>query len=266
MKRGQRIEFSDEHDDDFGATSRHVNERSIDDSYSYEHGFFWRLLSAFLYFIVVPMPALLLMWLHGLRFRNRAAIRRAGGCYIYGNHTHWMDVFVPYLLAFPRRAYIVTGPVAVSVPLVRHLVPMLGGIPLNSSPRGKARFRAALDAAVRKGCPVAIFPEQHEWPWYNGIRDFSPYSFTYPVRTSTPVVGYVLTYRRRRLFSRRPPQMTVTVGQLIPPEAWAGAEDPKQAVRDRVHAFMCDTVEEQGSYAWVDYELAAGERPPGEDV
>jgi 1-acyl-sn-glycerol-3-phosphate acyltransferase len=138
---------------------------------------------------------------------------------------------------------------------------MLGGIPLNTTDEGKAKFRQALDKVVQKGCPVAIFPEQHEWPYYNGIRNFTPYSFTYPVHTATPAIGYVVTYRRRLVWRRRPPHMTVTVGHPVMPEAWAGAEDPKQVARDAVYTFMCDTVKKKKSYAWVDYELGQ-KKPP----
>ncbi|MCL1841406.1 MAG: 1-acyl-sn-glycerol-3-phosphate acyltransferase [Propionibacteriaceae bacterium] len=257
MKRGQTVVVRDERHDDFGSASKRFTKVHLaDDEYVYVHrNFWWRLVAAFLYYILVPPVAVVLALFHGVLIHNRRAVRRTGGCYLYGNHTHWMDVFIPFLLSFPRRAYVVAGPTAISVPFVRHLVPMLGCVPLNVTPAGKDSFRKALDRAVARGSVVAIFPESHEWPYFNGIRDFTPYSFTYPVRTHRPALGYVVTYRRRLFLRWRPPHMTVTVGQPIMPDEWAGAADPKQLIRDRVHTFMCDTVRQKKSYAWVRYEL-----------
>lgn len=260
MKRGQTIVVNNARDDDFGAAGRHVKSAVIDETYQYRgHHLLWRIAADFLYYVLVPIVALVLIVIYGVRFTNRAAIRKLGGCYIYGNHTHWMDVFFPFMLSYPKRAYIVTGPTAVSIPVVKHLVAMLGGIPLNTTRAGKVAFREALNRVVAQGSPVAIFPEVHEWPYYNGIRDFSPASFTYPVRTSTPVVGYVVTYRRRWL-KNRPPHLTVTVGSPVMPQVWEGAANPKQVVRDQVHQFMCDTVRALDSQAWVRYQI--GGQPP----
>jgi len=252
MSRRVRTVVAD--DEDFGTASKLVDARVVDERYPYSHGLLWRCVSAFLYYVVAPVPVWLLSKVYGLRIRNRRAIRSLGGCYIYGNHTHWVDDLIPYLISFPVRASIVTGPTAVSMPLIRHLVSMLGGIPLNSTEAGKAAFREALDRAVKQGGPVAIFPEAHEWPYYNGIRDFPPYSFTYPVRSCAPVVAYVVTYTKR-FFSWYPPRMTVTIDEPIPPSCWQGLLDPKTYLRDRVLDFMRTTARQSHSYAWIDYRL-----------
>ncbi len=252
----KKVVVGDAAEDDYGVVSKHVTMRPVDETYRYRRrNPLWRLVAAFLYYIVVPIPALVIALLHGMRFVNRRAFRQAGGCYAYANHTHWVDVFIPYLLSFPRRAYVVAGPTAVSVPVVRHLVPMLGGVPLNITEAGKAAFREYLADLVRRGHPVAIFPEAHEWPYFNGIRDFPPYSFTYPVHRPAPVIGYVVTYRRRRRLTGHRPFLTVTVGQPIPPETWAGAEDPKALLKEKVHGFMVDTVQREHSFGWVEYDI-----------
>jgi len=253
------VAVHDEREDDFGVASKKVTPVTVDEHYPYiRRNLVWRVAAGLLYWVVLPLPALALMWWYGIRLRYRGTIRWLGGCYMYANHTNWVDVILPYLLSWPRRAYIVSGPTAVSVPVVRHIVPMLGAVPLSTTPAGKQMFRDFLADVTRKGHPVAIYPEAHEWPYYNGIRDFPAYSFTYPVRTATPVVGYVVTYRQRRFLKFRRPAMTVTVGPPIMPASWEGTTDPKQVVRDAVHTFMCDTVRELGSFAWIQYELDDG--------
>jgi 1-acyl-sn-glycerol-3-phosphate acyltransferase len=260
--RSRRVQVTDALEDDFGVASRYVRTRKIDESYRYVHrNPLWQLASALLYYLLAPLVGLVLIALFQVRFTNRSAIRRAGGCYTYANHTHWMDVFMPFLLAFPKRAYVITGPTAVSIPVVRHLVAMLGGVPLNTTAQGKQAFRARLADLVRRGHPVAVFPEAHMWPYYNGIREFRPYAFTYPVHDQVPVVGYVLTYRRRRWLRSGRPAMAVTVDEPLAPERWQGANDPKRVARDHVHAFMCATVRDQASYGWIQYELEGPDEP-----
>lgn len=257
MKPGQRVIVRDTAADDFGTASKHVNPRAVTETYNYQHrNPLWWLAASLLYYVLVPPVALVLRVMYGIRIRNRRAVASAGGCYLYGNHTHWVDVFMPFLLGFPRRAWVVAGPTAVSLPLVRHIVPMVGGVPLNTTVAGKIKFRAALADAVAHGQVVGIFPEAHDWPYYNGIRDFPDRSFSYPVRTGAPVVPYVVTYRRRRWRTNRPPHITITVGQPIRPADWAGAADPKRFVRDRVYDFMVATVAEQDSYGFVEYRQA----------
>ena len=257
MKAGRRVVIHDASSDDFGTASKHVDQRTVTETYRYQHrNPLWWLVSGFLYYVLLPPVTLVLMAVYGLRVRNRRALRAAGGCYLYGNHTHWFDVFLPYILSFPRRAWVVAGPTAVSVPLVRHIVPMVGGIPLNTTLAGKLKFRQELARDVARGGVVAIFPEAHNWPYYNGIRDFSDRSFSYPVRDGAPVVPYVVTYRRRRWRTNRPPHLTITVGPPILPAQWSGQADPKRYLRDKVYDFMATTVEREKSYGFVEYVTA----------
>ena len=253
MKAGDRILVHDAANDDFGTPGQRVTPRVIGADYVYRHGLAWRVVAAFVYYVIAPIPVFVMGLAHGLRFLNRAALRRAGGCYMFCNHTHWLDTVIPYLAAWPRRAYVVAGPTAFSIRWLGGFVAMLGGIPLNSTDEGKAAFRARLDEVVARGAAVAVYPEAHQWPYYNGIRDFPPYAFTYPVHGRVPVVASVVTYRRRRFFPQRAPHLTVTLSDPIPASAWLNACDPKVALRDAVHTFMCDTAKQAQSYAWVEY-------------
>ena len=241
-------------DDDFGTTSRLVRPRVVDETYPYHHrNPWWRLVSAILYYVVAPLVACYIIAYYGIRIRNRAEVRRLHGCYMYGTHSHWVDFALPYLMAFPRRAYLTGGPTGFSIPGVKHLVAMMGGVPLNTTEAGKAKFRQFLTDAIAAGQVVAMLPEGHLWPYFTGVRDYPSYAFTYPVRDSNPVLGYAVTYRQRRWLKFRPPCLTVTISPAIQPEFWQGSPDPKQKLRDAVHGFMCETVRAQNSFSWIDY-------------
>ncbi|MDR0783255.1 MAG: 1-acyl-sn-glycerol-3-phosphate acyltransferase [Propionibacteriaceae bacterium] len=254
----KRVVVADVSQADFGVGERVTKRRAVDETYRYQHpNPLWHVVAGLVYWVLASPVAFVVSRMYGMRFVNRAAIRRTGGCYIYGNHTHWTDAIMPYLLAWPRRGYITAGPVAFSLPVARSIVPMVGGIPLNTTEVGRANFRAALDSMIQAGHPVAVLPEAHEWPYYNGIRDFPDHSFTYPVRSKAPVIGYVVTYRQRRWRKHRPPLLTITVGDPIYPAAWQDHPNPKGYLRDAVHTFMCDTVRENQSYGWIEYQVTA---------
>ena len=125
------------------------------------------------------------------RIENRKALRALpGGYFLYGNHTNTLaDAFIPTLLAFPRRANIITSADTVSIPGVRNIVQMLGAIPLANTIEGTRQFLAAMHRRLERGQAVMIYPEAHIWPYYNGIRPFPDTSFAYPVREQLPVVA-----------------------------------------------------------------------------
>ena len=134
------------------------------------------------------------------RFVNRKALKKAGksGAFIYGNHTLLEgDAFIPNMLSFGKRNYIIAGADAVSIPGIRTLVKMLGAIPLAGTPDGYREFRKCISARVKEGSTVTIYPEAHIWPYYTGVRPFSSVSFHYPVETGMPVYVLTNTYHRR---------------------------------------------------------------------
>lgn len=250
MKR--TVYYSDPIRDDFALTHGRIRKKVIDAAYHYVHRSpVWHFASFVVYrLIVTPLAELLMRVVYGLRIRNRRALRQIrGGYFLYGNHTHGLaDALIPSLLSFPRKAFVVTAPDAASIPLVGRLVEMLGGMPLPCDIGGMKHMLAAMQRRIAHHA-VAIYPEAHLWPYYNGIRPFPDASFRYPLMMHAPTVAFVITYRQRRILRALPPRITVTVGDPIDPADVAS----KKELRDRVYRFMCRTVAEQNSYAYVQY-------------
>ena len=199
----------------------------------------------------------------GLRIENRKALRALpGGYFLYGNHTNTLaDAFIPTLLAFPRRANIITSADTVSIPGVRNIVQMLGAIPLANTIEGTRQFLAAMHRRLERGQAVMIYPEAHIWPYYNGIRPFPDTSFAYPVREQLPVVAAAVVYRQRKLLRALPPRITVVVSDPFYPDP---ALPPRSARRDlhkKVYTFLCDTVSARRSYAHIEYLPAQDQNP-----
>ena len=105
MNRHKILYYSDSSTDDFAGTNIRTNHIGEDFCYIH-HSFFWKALSALLYYCV----ALPLVWIAakvylGIKIENRDVLRglRHTGYYLYGNHTRVLDAYVPPLVSFPKR-------------------------------------------------------------------------------------------------------------------------------------------------------------------
>ncbi len=194
------VYYHDPLHDDFAPTNGRIHPKQINADFPYEHkGPLWNALAFIVYrLIMTPFLFLYCKLVFGLRIENRRAMRGLpGGCFLYGNHTNTLaDAFIPTLLAFPRRASIVTAADTVSIPGLRNIVQMLGAIPLADTIDGTRQFLAALHRRLERRQAIMIYPEAHIWPYYNGIRPFPDTAFAYPVREQVPAVGAVVVYRQ----------------------------------------------------------------------
>lgn len=253
------ITYRDPLHDDFANNSIHTKPVPAEFPFVLK-GPFW----AFLEFVLYRLIATPVVWLigkvgFGLRIKNRRVLRklRKTGYYLYGNHTQiMMDAYTPTLCAFPHHAHVVTGPDAVSIPMIRRIVQLLGGIPLPSTASGYRRFLTALETRVGQKRAVAIYPEAHIWPWYTGIRPFPDGSFGYPVMHRVPAVAYVATYRKRKLFKKLWPCMTVTLSEPFWPDPALSDREARKQLRNRVYDFMVQTAAGPDNYAYYKYRQA----------
>ena len=218
---------------------------------------FWRILEFFTYRIIATP----IVWAigkigFGLRIKNRKVLRglKGTGYYLYGNHTqNMMDAYTPSLVSFPKHAHIIVGAAAVSSPFLRVPVQLLGGIPIPDGVKGKVAFMKSLSLRIAQNRVVTVYPEAHIWPWYTGIRPFPPVSFAYPVKDDVPVVAFVTTYRKRKIFPNLPPLLTVTLSEPFYPDKTLQKAESRQDLRDKVYEFMCNEAHKPGNYAYYDY-------------
>ena len=259
------IYYHDPLHDDFAPTNGHIRPKPIGADFPYEHPSpVWQALAFVVYrLIMTPFLFLYCKLVFGLRIENRKALRELpSGYFLYGNHTNTLaDAFIPTLLAFPRRANIVTAADTVSIPGVRNIVQMLGAVPLADTIDGTRQFLAAIHRRLERRQAVMIYPEAHIWPYYNGIRPFPDTAFAYPVREQVPAVGVVVVYRQRKLLRFLPPCITVVVGEPVYPDASLPPRSARRALHQKVYTFMCDTVARRHSYAHIEYLPAQDTQP-----
>ena len=181
--------YTDELNDDFAGTN--INTAKIDGDYRYlsNHPFRRAFQWVFYHLIATPFVFLYNKIGHGERIIGRKKLKpyRKTGYFLYGNHTRSAgDCYAPSLIAFPRKAYIIANPDAVSIRGVRRIVQDLGVLPLPSNTAAARNFHQALEELCRRGNPIAIYPEAHIWPYYTKIRPFPDGSFRYPAAFRKP--------------------------------------------------------------------------------
>lgn len=199
---GKTYYYRDEINDDFAGNS--IKRVILPADYNYFPKSPIRRAWAFClhHFIATPIVALLQKLCYGERIEGRKKLKPylKTGFYLYGNHTRSMgDAYMPSLVCFPRKPYVIVGPDAVSIKPIKGIVEDLGAIPLAGSIQGKANFHSAMRRHAELCHIVAIYPEAHIWPGYTGIRHFRDGSFRYPVEYDKPVFTATCTYHKRRI-------------------------------------------------------------------
>lgn len=257
------VYYQDPLTDDFSVI--HIRTKDVTAAFPFlRESRLWKLGAAFLYYVIaVPVIFVISKVYLGLRFENREVLRplRDTGYFLYGNHTRALDAFLPALSAFPKKAYVVASPDAVSLPGLKNLVLMLGVIPIPSQFSAMRQFMKAVSRRCRDGNCVAIFPEAHIWPFCTQIRPFPDTSFRYPIRENVPAVAMVTTYRRRKGLFRllRRPGMTVTFSAPMYPRDDLTPKGAQEELRNRVYDFMVETSQAKENVTYIRYEPAPDE-------
>lgn len=221
------------------------------------NGAVWKAASFLLYYIIaLPLVSLIIRAVNRTKIVNKKSLKHIkGGFFLYGNHTHWSDAFLPHVMASPKRTYVIAGPDAVSIKGLKNIVLMLGAIPVPTQPRALEPFAGAVKQRLGEGACVAIYPEAHIWPYYTGIRPFPPTSFAYPAELGVPVVAMVTRYRERKGRGNKikRPARTVILSDPIYPKLGLTVRQSQLDLHRRVAEFMYECAALPGNFEYVEY-------------
>lgn len=242
--------------DDFAGTN--IRTQKVDAAFPFVHkNLFWRTASFLLYYVVaLPLVSFYIRAVNRTKVVNKKGLKQIkGGFFLYGNHTHWSDAYLPQVLAAPKRTYMIGGPDAVSIKGLKNIVLMLGCIPVPTQPRALRPFTDAIRQRNGEGGCIAIYPEAHIWPYYTGIRPFAATSFAYPAELGAPVVAMVTRYRQRKGRSgmAKEPARTVILSDPMYPKPGLSVREAQRDLHRRVMDFMEECAGLPGNYEYVQY-------------
>lgn len=138
------------------------------------------------------------------------------GFFVYGNHTQTQgDALIAFRLLPRRWVNIIATPANLGNPIVGHLLPFAGILPIPATLHQLKKFTRAVDQQAQNGHAVFIYPEAHVWPFYTKIRPFSRSAFHYPVNTGLASFCLTTTYHARR-WSKKPKIIVYVDGPFYP--------------------------------------------------
>lgn len=239
MDKRKIIYYENELEDEFSVTP--LEKKSIDENYIYVHKSPFKRFTHFFWYRIIAMPIAKAYTLiaFGHRIKNVKALRpyRKQGYFIYGNHTQDIgDALMPNMLDLLKDKYVIVNPDNLSIPVIGHVLPSLGALPLPGNLRAAKKFNEAIEYRIKRGDAIVIYPEAHIWPYYTDIRPFGDSSFSYPLKLSAPVFCFTNVYKKRRL-TKRPRIVTYIDGPFFPNEELPPRERRKD-LRDRVYRTM----------------------------
>ncbi len=222
----------------------------VDKNYRFvNRNIFFRFFSNLLFYLVaLPLLDLVSKLFFGLRIEGKRNLRYLkGGAITVTNHIHVLDSPMVACCLFPRKPFFATLKSNFEIPVIRHLVRLLGGVPIPESPKALHAFMESMRKELEKGRVVHFYPEASLWPWHDELRPFRNGAFHLAVKSDVPVVPMVFTYRdagklRRKL--RKKPLITMKVGQPAYPQQ-TGSErarvlEMRSAVRNTMEALLSE--------------------------
>ena len=227
--------------------------KKIDKNYKYIHqNPFYKLWSFFTYRILA-MP---IVWIYykifkRVKFINHKILKKhkKGGYFIYANHTNQFgDAFLPSLICFPKKPYIVVHPDNVSIPFIGKYLKMWGALPTPNTVQATKNFNNSIKFLLSKHHPILIYPEKHLWPYYTKIRNFNSTCFKYPIKYNKPVFCFTTVYKLKKLGKK--PKLEVYVdGPFFTDNK---INNSQQSLRDLVYLKMCER-SNNSNYSYFNY-------------
>lgn len=76
------------------------------------------------------------------------------------------------LITYPRKTYFPTLEENFKIPVIRHLVKFLHGIPIPKSKKGKDKIYSNVIEELDNNVVLHMYPEESLWPYYEDVRSF----------------------------------------------------------------------------------------------
>ncbi len=206
--------------DDFGNIGH--NNKPLKDNFKYVNtNIFYRFISfIFYYFLAFPILFVVSKMFLGVKVIGKKNIKKElkknEGYFIYSNHCHYYDAFLSHMFAgFPKRTYVLSHADPANIFFIKHLVMLLGCLPLPNNKTNYKNFINAMKYRFNNNGVIAIYPEGTLWPYYNNLRPFEKTSFKYAAMLKAPIVVTAETFRKPKIFHFLKPRMTITISNVI---------------------------------------------------
>lgn len=177
----------------------------IPEDYDYQRRAWYKRLGSILFRGIVTIILAVYNYLAlGVHIEGRENVRalKGRGAVAVCNHVHPMDCTLVDNAVLPKRVYYVTLDTNFRIPLVRHIIRWLGGVPMSRSPRQILTLFSQMEEAMARGAVVQVYPEGVLVPYDGQLRNFHNGAFRMAVEAGVPVLPMVITQEPPRGFFR----------------------------------------------------------------
>ena len=144
---------------------------------------FSKIILIIVYFIVYIINKILF----GYKIKNKRKLIVNEGVISVSNHIHPMDCTMIGIIYFPNNVYYPTIERNFKIPVIRHLIRILGAIPIPSKNELKPAFYKEINKSLENNNHIHMYPEGSMWPYYEKIRDFKYGAFKMAVNANKPI-------------------------------------------------------------------------------
>lgn len=251
--RRKTILYRDELNDELSGIKRKTIK--IDEDYKYiRKSAVWNIFAFIIYRVIMISFAFIyikLKFQHKVKNKKVLKSAKGSGYFMYGNHALIAgDAFIPNIINFPRKTFMVVHPDNISVKITKLFVEMCGALPVPNTNSAFKNFFQAIENCIDNKCVVQIYPEAHIWPYYTKIRPFKSTSFRYPIKYDVPTYCITNTFHKKR-FSRVPKIVTYVDGPFYADKSLPIKEQEKN-LRDIIFETMSKR-SEYNSYEYFNY-------------
>lgn len=246
----QKIRYYNSFDDDFVTLKN--QDYQIKDSYKYIHNnIFYKVFSFLLYIIFYIVGIIYLKLFLHVKFKNKNILRKYKGYFIYANHTQVIgDPFIPGVLLFPKKPYIIVNAANLKLPIFGKFMPFLGALPIPNEVHKFKEFMDAINELNSKKKNIVIFPEAHVWSYNTFIRDFPTTSFRFPVENDAPVFTMTTTYQKAK--HRKKPNITIYFDGPFYPNEGETKKEKTKILHDKVYNSLVNN-SKHSNYEYIKY-------------
>ena len=237
--------YENELEDDFAENNGNIEKVKIDKKYKYLHkNIFWKIGSFIIYRLVFLVPATIYSKIKfGLKIEGKRIIRayrkqNKNGFFLYQNHTQEiLDTFLPTLVSFPTKAFIIANSDNVSIKGLKTANKMMGALPLPEDKESTKNFLEAINYHLEKGKAISIYPEAHVWPYYTKIRNFKSAAFKYPVKQNVAAFAVTTTYQKNK---KGKAKVVLYIDGPFMPEIDLPLKQAQEKLRDTIYNKMVE--------------------------
>lgn len=190
--------------------------------------------------IAVPLLKAFNKLVFNLKIEGRENLEplRGKGYITVCNHVNLMDCGMITTAIGRSDMIFTTIPENFEIPVVRHLVKALGGIPIPRGVKALEKFSEAVGTMLQQGKVVHFYPEAVLVPRYNGLRGFRRGAFSYAAKYDAPIVPMVITFSNDHKGLHRKPTPTIHVLPPVYPDMTLSERERSNQIKKDVFDCM----------------------------